>query len=349
MRSARRVLRVVGGRRAAPLGLLVLAFWSASGCSGETAATGARPGDASATAGKGGAAGLAAGGTPQSAVGGSGQLETGGGGAALGVGGAAEAGQPPLAEGGRAGQAPEWPTGLVNEFGFGLEDSWLLMPCLKDAGNHACWTTIGECPKQGATDVEQRGYRFAERFQLGGEPEASYDVTLRINGTVEGKYYEGGVRRRGADFSDSNNVAGTDAWYTGGSAVSSTYAIYKLTVFESDGVTEVQHYYLNSFPQASGLESHQTVVLGYEATISVPGQGIIEYLSVEPDCYTNDNCSSSQTAACQAPRYVPNEPGLLLPKQYGGQPLASLNVVTGDQQPFHSHILHVVVTDVVTK
>ncbi len=53
----------------------------------------------------------------------------------------------------------------------------------------------------------------------------------------------------------------------------------------------------------------------------------------------------SSTGGCSGKsRYVPNEPGLLLPKQYGGQPLASLNVVTGDQQPFHSHILHVVVT-----
>ncbi len=325
-------------------GLLVLAFSSAGGCGGKKAA-----GAASATAGNGGAAGLASGGTPQSAVGGSGQLEAGAGGAPPGAGGAADAGQPSLAEGGGAGQAPEWPTGLVNEFGFALEDSWLLMPCLKDHGNHSCWTTIGECPNKGAADVEQRGYRFAERFQLGGEPGALYDVTLKINGVVEAKYYEGGVRRDHENFASAQQLTGADAWYTGGSAVSSTYAIYKLTVFEPDGVTEVQHYYLNSFPQGSNLESHQTVVLGYDATLSVPGQGIIEYLSVEPDCYTNDNCGHGETANCVGSRYVPNEPGLLLPKQYGGQPLASLNVVTGDQQPFHSHILHVVVTDVVAK
>jgi hypothetical protein len=270
-----------------------------------------------------------------------------------GAGAPAEAGQPGAAEGGAAGQAPDWPTGIVNEFGFALEDSWLLMPCLEKAGasDWFCRPHIGECPNQDALDVEQRGYRFTERFQLGGELGTAYDVTLRINGVVEGKYYEGGVRRDGNSYANANQPTGTDAWHTGGSPVISTYAIYKLSVFQPDGVTEVEHYYLNSFPQVSGFESHQTVLLGYEATFSVPGQGIIEYLVVEPDCYTNNNCGPGDNVPCTNARgrVVPNQPGLLLPATYGGEPLASLNVMTGANQPFHAHLIHVLVTNVVAK
>jgi hypothetical protein len=47
---------------------------------------------------------------------------------------------------------------------------------------------------------------------------------------------------------------------------------------------------------------------------------------------------------------VPNEPfNLALPENYGGNPLASLNARNGAEQPFHAHVIHVTVTDVVAK
>lgn len=120
-------------------------------------------------------------------------------------------------------------------------------------------------------------------------------------------------------------------------------------MFEPDGITEREHYFLNSFPPSSGLESHVTVPIGYDATFEVPGQGLIQHRRQDSNCRAVDNCGAVEHSGgdCVAARNVPNEPGLALPATFGGKTLESMNVVTGAQQPYHAQVVHVSVKQVV--
>jgi len=156
-------------------------------------------------------------------------------------------------------------SGTPNQYGFAFNDSYYLAGCTEVQGAE-CLLVQGPCPDLHAGDIdfEDSGYKSREEFKLGGEAGKFYNVTIRVNGIVEGKYYQNGKRRRGDDFSDANNFAGSDTLYFGGEPVPSAYGVYKLSVFQPDGTTEVAHYYLNSFPMQSGFESHQTFPIGYE-------------------------------------------------------------------------------------
>jgi len=173
---------------------------------------------------------------------------------------------------------------------------------------------------------------------------------LRVNGIVEGKYYEGGARRAGQEYANLNRPEGSDTWYVAGHPTESDYSVFKLTVLQPDGTTEVEHYYLNSFPSVSGAESFQTFPIGYEATIDVPGQGFVRYTHQDSDCRALDNCGVQYTNYCEQARNVPNEPGLAVPATYAGKPVnEQFNVVNGANQPFHAQIVHVTVTNVELK
>ena len=132
--------------------------------------------------------------------------------------------------------------------------------------------------------------------------------------------------------------------------VASTYNVFKLSVLKPGGTEEAQHYYLNSFPAASGLESHQTVLLGYEASFEVAGGGVVRLLRVDSNCKAINNCGPGDNGSqCPSPRRLPNEPDLALPTLYGGKSVASMNVVNGAAQPYHSQLVHVTVTKVEAK
>ncbi len=241
-------------------------------------------------------------------------------------------------------------TGITNAWGFALKNSFMLVPCYSVQSFFDCLTTTGACPNTAAPNQEDRGYVFFEFFQIGGETGKTYTVTLRVNGIVAGKYYAGGVRRNGTDFSNPDAPTGTDAWYTGGAPTASNYDVYKITVFQPDKTTEVQHYYLNSFPSNSGMESHRTVAIGYDATIDVPGQGWVKYLVGDPNCRSINNCGIGDiSTSCPAPRTVPNEAALQIPATYGGVATSSLNAVNGAVQPWHAQIVHVTVKAVAEK
>lgn len=250
--------------------------------------------------------------------------------------------------GGSFVDAPDiFPTvvGVKNVYGFAFKDSYYLAPCT-EVQSYACLLLQGACPNQDAAVFEQKGYISEEEFKLGGELGKFYDVTIRVNGIVEGKYYRNGKRRRGEDFDNAHDPAGSDGFYIGGEPVPSIYGVYKLTVLQPDGTTEVEHYYLNSFPPQSGFESHQTFPLGYEAVIRVPGHGFIRRLYQDSDCRAQNNCGPDDASMCPSPRNVPNEPGLEVPAMYGGVSTASLNVVNGATQPWHAQMVHITVTDV---
>lgn len=306
----------------------------ASGGSVPSAGGSAGSGGATSASGGGGAGGA---GTSGGAGGGS-VAGQGSGSGAGGVGGGGQGG----AGGGGAGDLIESVTGTKNRYGFALRDSFYLVPCFAVDG-HDCATAMGACPNTSAAHFEERGAVFTEDFSIGGELGKTYRVTIAVNGITEGKYYTGGTRRAGTDYSMANAAAGADGWHVGGMAVESNYNVYKLTVLEPGGTDEVQHYYLNSFPSASGFESHQTVLLGYEATIQVPGGGVVRFTRVDSNCKAINNCGPGDNGnACPAPRRLPNEPNLQLPTMYGGVSVSSMNVVNGAMQPYHSQLIHVV-------
>jgi hypothetical protein len=244
--------------------------------------------------------------------------------------------------------------GKVNEHGFAFKDSYFLVPCQQTAA-HDCLTVQGDCPDQGAADFEDKGSKFEEFFQLGGEMGKTYTVKIRVNGIVEGKYYRNGTRRAGNDTNvDWNVPQGTDAWYVGGEAIPSSYNVFKIQVLEPnptpDKTKTIAHYYLNSFPQDSGLESHQTVPIGYEAEFDVPGEGWIRYLNQDSNCRAINNCGPGDNGPnCPSARNVPNEPGLAVPETYGSQPVTNINRINGAQQPFHAQMVHVTVLEVKEK
>jgi hypothetical protein len=240
--------------------------------------------------------------------------------------------------------------GTKNAFGFALKDSFMMLPCYETV-NFDCLTAdvSAGCPNSGSTVYEEKGHIFVEEFKLGGRAGETYRVTLRVNGVVTGKYYQGGTRRDGGNYANIDVAQGSDGWHVGGDAINSNYDMYKITVYSPDKSTEVQRYYLNSYPQASGLESHRTVLLGYDATIDVPGQGWVQYKIVDPNCRAINNCGAGEVvgSTCSAPRKIPNEPNLPIPAMYGGKTTASMNPFTGAQQPWHSQIVHITVKQVV--
>ena len=249
--------------------------------------------------------------------------------------------------GGGAGDLKDTFAGTPNAFGFAWKDSFFLVACT-EVQQHDCLTVQGACPDPGG-EFEEKGSVFKEEFKMGGEAGKTYSVTIQVNGIVEGKYYNGGMRRN-PNSDDLDNPAGTDSWHIGGNAIPSSYNVFKLSVFEADGTTPVQHYYLNSFPQSTGLESHRTVPISYKSTFDVPGQGVIKYLNQDSNCRAINNCGPGDNqSACPAARVVPNEPGLAVPTMYGGKPVAAMNVVNQAAQPFHAQMVHVTVTDVVLK
>jgi len=213
-----------------------------AGSSGATSSMTSGSGGMTVAGGSGGTTGGSTGsGGTTGGTGGTGGSTAGSGGVTTGGGGSG--GNPPIT-------VDEF-AGTVNEYGFAFKDSFLLTPCTSTQ-NWDCLTVTGECPNQDAVNFEEKGSTFKERFQMGGTVGTTYEVTIQVNGVSEAKYYENGERRRGDDFSDADSPDGTDTWYIGGNPIASPYNVEKITVFDSDGTTEIQHYYLNSFPQASG-------------------------------------------------------------------------------------------------
>jgi hypothetical protein len=297
------------------------------------------------TAGTGGATGGTAGTAGTGGTGG----DTGGTGGTAGTAGTGGTGGDTGGTGGTATAITvDDLAGTVNEFGFAFKDSFMLTACTSTE-NWDCLTVTTACPNQDAENFEDRGSTFKERFALGGEAGKMYDVTIQVNGVTEAKFYRLGTRRRGDDYSNADDPNGTDTWYIGGEPIPSPYNVEKITVFQPDGTTELQHYYLNSFPEASGYEAHRTFLIGYEATFEVPGGGYVEFLNQDSNCRAINNCGAGvlNGADCPEPRDVPHEPGLMVPQMFGGQPTANMNSINGAQQPFHSQIVHVTVTDVV--
>ena len=235
--------------------------------------------------------------------------------------------------------------GVENEHGFSLMNSFYMVNCIS-LDRFACNTTGGGC---NANDQA-----FVETFKLGGDPEKTYSLTLQVNGVLEAKYYTGGTRRRGADFSDADDNAGTDTLYIGGEPIRSNYNIFKLSVFGADydpnnNANPLQHYFLNSFPEASDYEAHRSFAISYELELeNVAGGSVIEYLTQDDNCKSIRNCGPGlfNDTTCPAPRTLPNEPDLEIPESFGSKPVSERNLQGGATQPYQAQIVHITVTSV---
>ena len=288
------------------------------------------------TSGSTGTSGASAGGTGGSGTAGAGGASGGSG----GTGGTGGTGVVDLVE---------LVTGKTNNYGFALKDSWHIIPCV-DKQAHDCYPIVGgSCPNTNDPVFLNRGVKFEEEFEVGGEVGKSYDVTIRVNGIAEAKYYRNGTRRAGDSVVGENQAEGTDTWYIGGEPIPSSYNVVQLTVLKPDG-SELEHYYLNSWPQDSGNEAHETFSIGYDATFEVIGGGKIKYLNQDSNCRAINNCGIGDNgSACDNARVIPNEPGLQLPAMYGGKSVASMNAYGGQAQPYHAQAIHITVKNVVAK
>jgi hypothetical protein len=320
-----------------------------SGTGGSIVGTGGTTGTGGATTGSGGDT-TGSGGTTATGgtVGGGG---TGVAGTTGGIGGSGRGG----AGAGAGGASTEVVTpasiaGIANANGARLMDSFILFPCLSPALQD-CITSNACPPLNTALPYEQQGLITQEVFQLGGTPGKMYNLTVRVNGISEAKYYMGGTRAAGnAAPANPDAVNGTDTFYTGGQPVNfENYNVYKFIVKNAAGV-ELQHYYLNSFPMvATPYENHQTFPVAFTHDIPVPGGGTVTYYTADRNCHAIDNCGigfRAVSCAVSDGRMVPNEPNLTIPTMYMGKSVASMNTRNGAAQPFHSQIFHIVVTGV---
>ena len=137
---------------------------------------------------------------------------------------------------------------------------------------HDCITVLEACPDQTAPLFEDRGRRFAEVFELGGDPLRRYDLTLTVNGIVEAKRYENGFRRSEGDPADVNRPEGTDMLYVGGRPTVSDFNVLKVSVFArgyepSSDDAPLQHFYLNALPASPAIELRATVPVGFSFTL----------------------------------------------------------------------------------
>jgi hypothetical protein len=239
--------------------------------------------------------------------------------------------------------------GIPNQFSETMASSYFLVPCYATLVQDCSTIPTGMvCGNQNAP-FEQQGWTQTEVFRIGGQTGSSYGITLNVNGIVGAKYYAGGTRDGGDTIvTNAQDPGGSDTFYRGGSPVPvEHYGIYKMTVKDAAG-TEVNHYYLNSFPQTTvAYENHQTFPIHFAKTIVVPGGGTVEYFIGSSNCRMINNCGPGiYTGTCTASRNIPGEPNFVVPTMYMGGAVQSLNLVNGASQPFHAQIIHVTVTAV---
>ena len=261
---------------------------------------------------------------------------------------------------------------MKSNFGMYWKDSWFITGCYQKQGAD-CWALPGTCPGTPAGGgFEDSGSVARETFPLGGMatmPPTMYAVTFTLNGLTEAKVHQGGMFANpnmdvatpmAGNPTISEGGVNNNIFYIGGTAVSSTYNVMRLRVLNA-AKTEVGRYYMNAFPANGGWESHRVFAISYTHTIDVPGGGFIEYTTEDSNCRAIDNCgvgSAVTDGACNASRYIPNEPMTTpLPMTYGFMPgsttnvrtLASMNVVNGAVQPWHSQLNHFKITKVMQK
>ncbi len=228
-------------------------------------------------------------------------------------------------------------------------DSWILFPCTSQLAQD-CIAIAGACPPQ-TGPWEEQGYIQDQPFKVGGVPGKMYNITIKVNGISEAKYYSGGTRAAGnTDPANANATNGTDTFHTDGAPVQvENYNIYSIRSKKMDG-TEIHHYYLNSYPQTNTpYENHQTFPIAFTHDIQAMGGGTLTLHVGDRNCHAIDNCGIGvKTAPCPLTdgRLLPNEPTATIPTMYMGKPVSGFNLRNGAAQPFHAQAIHITATAV---
>jgi polyisoprenoid-binding protein YceI len=166
-----------------------------------------------------------------------------------------------------------------------LDDRAMLTPCgaTYPDGIRACWHYPGgtmTCPGAGTVVIDT--------FSVTGDVLTIYDVTLRIRGVVELKYFLGGSRAA---------PSGTlNSWYVGGSPDLShepAFNVYQMTVSSPS-----QTFHLNSAP-SQAEERRESFEIDYQVTIPVRGGATIALTNRDSNCIANRNCGAPATPNTQ--------------------------------------------------
>jgi hypothetical protein len=338
---------------------------SSSGGSTSTVGTGGSPestaGGSTSSGGSTAAGGTSSGGSTTTS-GGATTTTTGGttasGGTTTASGGAATAGGGGTTARGGAGGAGGTAAGTItvadlagikNTFNETLASSYFVLPCYSTIEQDCNTIPTGQvCNGDTTIPFELQGTTYTDTFKLGGTVGTTYNMTFNVTGIAEGKYYTGGKRDGGlGPVATAQDANGSDTFYEGGMPVAvEHYNVYKLVVRGPTG-TEVNHYYLNSFPQTTvAYENHQTFPIKYTKTIPVPGGGSVDLFMGDSNCRAVNNCGPGVfSGTCTASRNVP-EANFVVPTTFMGKSVASLNLVNGASQPYHAQIIHILVTAV---
>ncbi len=235
-------------------------------------------------------------------------------------------------------------TGLTSDFGMQWRDSWFLVGCLQST-EYGC--DRGLCPGGDPADFEDKGMVTLETFPIGGIPGQRYKVTFTFNAIASAKDYQGGTRDDGDHLVSADGV--WDSFYRDGYAVPSSYDVWRLSVFDEQGV-QLRHYYMNSFPLGQGFEARRTYPISYTKSVVVVGGGKVTHRIQDSNCRAIDNCAEGTDEVCIG-RSLPNEPTVTLPAQYQEpvthalKPLAELTSYPVEQ-PWHAQLGHLVITAV---
>ena len=163
--------------------------------------------------------------------------------------------------------------GLKSNFGFQWKDSWFITGCQVKAG-HDC-INIPTCPNGGAPKLEDRGLVIKELFPLGGKKGTTYAVWFTFHAMSEGKevLWEAPAML-GTECRQYRERPSRHEFHCGRQPGRLQLQRLRMRVLDS-AMFEIGRYYMNSFPQASGAESHRTFRLGYSKTIDVVGGGFV--------------------------------------------------------------------------
>jgi len=235
-----------------------------------------------------------------------------------------------------------------------LKNAFIIFPCYSLQAQDCNTIPPGTSCDMSPANYEDKGLKQNESFTVGGTAGVMYNVTFTVRGIAEAKYYMNGTRDAGnTDPANPDDPAGIDTFYRGGAPINQEfYNVYKMIVRNAAG-TEVNHYYLNSFPKANvSYENHRTFPIHFTKTVPVPGGGRIDLFSGDSNCRAVNNCGAgarSTTCAATAGRNIPvgtGEPAATIPTMYLGKTVASINLQNGTMQPYHSQILNIFVTAV---
>ncbi len=188
---------------------------------------------------------------------------------------------------------PEAPAVTIETLVPDLEGHLVTTPCGDQPQTDDCsgggWSING-----GQLNVCQNGQLTLDvKYDVGGEPGVTYDVTLHFYGVMEPRQYNQVQRdAMGASSRDEGGVPTPWAWAEPGanyrSAGDNNYNTYEIHVFDNNG-QELQMYFLNS---DSGT-GHYTMAINYEKTIQMVGGGSVQLIVYDANCRMIKNCGPS--------------------------------------------------------